>query len=215
MVRANKPILPFSISLVLFYFWFQPLNIIGTFPFITSIRQMSEWATLAPLWFPMDPAVGGGYFVFNAPFTFILLLMSPWIFARRRRKVLDGTLSERYISSKSVRGTIISLILLSVAFGIVVTFLDARWCGFSQRYESCFGTLFTLSAVFVLFSAFPVRICQEKAKHHVVMFLKILLVFLLTMTYVWEFLGLCDLGRLCQNSTPHLFRVASWFLFMN
>lgn len=214
MTRAAKPKLPFSIPLILSYFWFQPLNIVGIFPFITTVR-MSPIGPVIPFWYSMDPAVGGGYFTFNAPFTFVLLALTPWIFARSRRRILDKTFSDRYSSAKSVRGSVISLILLSVAFGVIVTYLDASWCGFSQRYESCFGSLFTLSAVFVLFSIFPVWLCREKERHHGVMFLKILLVFLLTMTCIWEFLGLCDLGRLSQNATSHIFKVASWFLFMS
>ena len=214
MVHADKPKAPSFITLILSYFWFQPLNIVGIFPFVTTVR-MSPIGPVTPFWYSMDPAVGGGYFAFNAPFTFVLLALAPWIFARSRRKVLDKTFSERYCVAKSTRGSVVSLILLSVAFGIIVTFLDASWFGFSQRYESCFGSLFTLSAVFVLFSLFPVWLCREKERRHSVMFLKILLVFLLTMTCIWEFLGLCSLGRLSQNATPHIFKVASWFLFMS
>ena len=214
MVRVNRPRLTSTILLMLSYFWFQPLNIVGIFPFITTVR-MSPIGPVIPFWYSMDPAVGGGYFTFNAPFTFVLLALTPWIFARSRRRILDKTFSDRYSSVRSVRGSVISLILLSVAFGVIVTYLDASWCGFSQRYESCFGSLFTLSAVFVLFSIFPVWLCREKERHHGVMFLKILLVFLLTMTCIWEFLGLCDLGRLSQNATSHIFKVASWFLFMS
>ena len=210
MVRAKRPNIVFLFDLVFSYFWFQPLNLVGTFPYITSVRL-----DVIPLWYPMDPTLGGGYFFFTAPFTLLLFIIAPLILARSRRGELDKAFSKRYSNVKSVRGTVISWIALMIAFGIFITFEAAWWAGFSQRYESCFGTLFSLSSIFILFCALPARVCREKSRRGYVKLLKILLIVLITMTLIWEFLGLCDFGRRCQNSTVHLFRVASWFLFMN
>lgn len=218
MTRATRPSFPFLLSLVFSHYWFQPLNLTGSFPFITSIRMSNTSTgigTTTPLWYPMDPAVGGGYFTFTAPWVFIFFCAAPFVFSRRRRNELERSFSGKYVGKESTRRTITALVCISVAMGICITFIAAQLCGFSQRYEGCFGTLFSFASILILFSALPARVCREREKQGLILLLKILLVVLLITTCIWEFLGLCDLGRRCQNSTVHVFRVASWFLFMN
>ena len=210
LTRAKRPNILFLISEVLICFWFKPAVIRATFPFI------SQSNITTPLYYPRDPFVGGGYFVFTAPFVLLLFIIAPYVFRRRKRGELDNrTVSKKYWPAKSVRGTVIATMSLSFALAVCSTFLNAYLGGCSQRYEACFGTLFTLSSILVLFCALPRWVCCEREKQGSVVLLKISLVALIVASLVLEFLGLCDLGRLGQNSTVHLFKVASWFLFVN
>ena len=218
MTKATRPNFPFLLSLVMSHYWFQPLNLIGSFPFVTSMRMSNTSTgigTMTPFWYPMDPAVGGGYFTFTAPWVFVLFCSAPAIYSRKRRVEIERSFSGKYTEKNSVRRTIIALVCMATAMGICATFIAAQLCGFSQRYEGCFGTLFSFASILILFSALPTWVCREKEKQGLILLLKILLIVLIAMTLVWEFLGLCDFGRRCQNSTVHLFRVASWFLFVN
>ena len=209
LTRAKRPNILFLIIEVFICFWFKPAVIRATFPFI------SQSGITTPLYYPSDPFVGGGYFVFTAPFVLLLFIITPWVFGRRKRSELDRTVSKRYWTAQSVRGTVISLASLSFVLAVCETFLNAYLGGCSQRYEACFGTFFTLSSIFILFCALPNWVCFEREKRGSVTLLKASLIFLITATIVLEFLGLCDSGRLGQNSTTHLFKAASWFLFVN
>ena len=208
MVHATSPNSPFLLSLVIFFYYFRPATFIAAFPFIT------QPASLTPLWYPIDPPAGGGYFTFIAPFT-LILFAAPWILARRRRGELDRTFSSRYAPVRSVKNTIISIMSMSVVSGVVITFLDARMCGYSQRYYAAIGTCFAFASIFLVFTSFPVWLCRQKGNGSFFGSAKMLLVFLLILTCVLEFLGLYDPGRLGRIATVNLFRVASWFLFMN
>ena len=204
MIKAKRPVFPFLLGITVFYYWFQPMNIIGTFPYVTSIR------ILTPLWYPSFTPVGGGYFTFMAPCVFLLFATAPWIFARRRRKELDRTFSGKYSAAKSTRGTVISLVSINVAAGICASFATAQWVGYTQRYSDFFGLFFAVASIFILFSVLPTWINRERGFRSVFTLLKILLVALLTLTCIWEFLGFSIFVK-----NLHYFRVASWFLFMN
>ena len=208
MVHAARPDSPFLLALVIFFYYFRPVTFVAAFPFIT------QPASLTPLWYPIDPPVGGGYFTFIAPFT-LILFAAPWILARRRRNELDRTFSGRYAHVRSVKNTLIAIMSMAVASGIIITFLDGQWCGYSQRYYAAIGTCFAFASIFLVFTSFPVWLCRQKGNGSFFGSAKMLLVFLLILTCVLEFLGLYDPGRLGRISTVNLFRVASWFLFMN
>ena len=209
LTRVKRPNISFLMVEVLICFWFKPAVLRATFPFI------SQSGITTPLYYPRDPFVGGGYFAFTAPFVFLLFIIVPWVFSRRKRGEMDRTVSGKYWGAKSVRGTVVAIASLSFVLAVCATFLNAQLGGCSQRYEACFGTLFAISSIFILFCALPSWACRERENWGSVTFLKTALVFLITVTLILEFLGLCDLGRLGQNSTVHLFKVASWFLFVN
>ncbi|MBQ3828811.1 MAG: hypothetical protein II818_01905 [Aeriscardovia sp.] len=208
MTRATSPDSPFLAALIIFFYYFRPVTFVAAFPFIT------QPASLTPLWYPIDPPVGGGYFTFIAPFT-LILFASPWILARGRRSELDRIFSKRYAHVRSVKNTVISIMAMLVASAVIITCLDGQECGYSQRYYAAIGTCFALASVFLIFVSFPTWLCREKDSSSFFVSAKMLLVFLLILTCTLEFLGLYDPGRLGRIPTVNLYRVASWFLFMN
>lgn len=205
MVRAKRPGLPFLFSFTAIYYLFQPMNITGIFPFIAHINVLS------PLWYPSWTPVGGGYFAFMAPFTFVLFSIAPWVLARRRRGELDNrTFSNKRWAAKSVRGTVVAIIVLNVAFGICAVLATAYWVGYTQRYSAYFGLFFSIAAIFILFSALPVWMTMEKEKYSLLLLIKTLLVISLVLSFIFEFLG-CSIFE----KNVHYYHVASWFLFVN
>ena len=208
MVRAKRPDLPFLLTFTTLYYLFQPMNIVGTFPFIASIR------VTAPLWYPSWDPVGGGYFTLMAPCIFILFVIAPWILSRRRRKELDRTFSGNYSTVESTRRTVISLVSLSVASGICAALMTAQYVGYTQRYSGFFGLFFAVAGIFLLFSSLPAWSSREEGHRNMFTLLKILLVAFLTLTCIWEFLGFSIFIQVFKQDVNY-FKIASWFLFMN
>ena len=215
MTRAKRPSFGFLFPVVAFYYLFQPLNLTAFFPFVDLMRIN------LPLWYPVDPAAGGGYFTFVSPFS-LILFAAPWIYSEKRSVDLERTFCGE---KKSVKNSIVSIICMALAFGTALLFIDCQWCGFSHRYLIDFGVYYTFATVFVLYSMLPRWVCVEKERSYIVRLSKTLLVAFLTLVFICEFFGIFTPGRVGSTlygnpiyNDPHnlnSFKIAAWFLFMN
>ena len=114
---------------------------------------------------------------------------------------------------------------MAVAFGTALIFIDCQWCGFSHRYLIDFGIYYTFVTVFVLYTMLPKWVCMEREGSYLVKLTKLLLVFFLTVAFLCEFFAIFTPGRVGSTlydspiyndpNNVNVFRVASWFLFMN
>jgi len=71
-----------SVFSIAFYYLFQPMSLIGIFPFVSSTQMPGL------LYFPLEPSEGG-FFTFVAPFA-IILFLAPWVYSKKRHFIIKN-----------------------------------------------------------------------------------------------------------------------------
>lgn len=107
---------------LMFYYFFQPANVTGMFPFVSGT------STFLPVWSATEPSAGSIFAL--CPFLFLPVLMLCTRSGRRNR--LAGVMA----------------CALAVSLGIVVA--DAVTAGLAWRYYLVFSWLFCLSTILVI-----------------------------------------------------------------
>ena len=127
MTEYNQRILQ---TILLFSFYlFQPLNIIGKFPFIAEVNDYMPNLD----WYPSEPYFGGIFMLIP-----ILFLIFALPFAWKTLRKRDDNWSWALV--------------ICVLLGCGILVLDIRIAGITERYFSDFAIFFGLVAIFVMFA---------------------------------------------------------------
>ena len=199
-----------SVFSIAFYYLFQPMSLIGIFPFVSSTQMPGL------LYFPLEPSEGG-FFTFVAPFA-IILFLAPWVYSKKRHFIIKNNFRDnnnsKYLTARHI---VIFMISISCVSSFLALLADSLLGGFSQRYISDFAVVLMVAVLLVFFTCSPAKTSTPELEQSKKLFMGIIFTLVL-LAFIAEFFALfmtSRYGSLLTDVPWHYFPVQSWFLFMS